>query len=249
MKPFILIREYRKTDDIAIQDLIKQYIMSYALSCFIQVLFREITLQLVVLMWAILFIFVGIPLHLCFLSIPVVIFLIVFCVYAVHFNKGIEQANANPKCCFVAEVYEEPLAMLNNNTEKVEYNLLFNETNGYDVTKLRKKIIGTISVRNHESRDKCGWIYRFAMDRKYPYDKVVEGLTRRAIQHCPSQGWYRLETVATECQDEVRESYAKLGFNIYQVYHRQIVGSSLSVMKTHLGLDVAKFVHLNSGHS
>lgn len=93
-----------------------RYIMSYAWSSFIQVLFRgefflfwrnawkitfsfltEITLQLVVLMWAILFIFVGIPLHLCFLSIPVVIFLIVFCVYAVHFNKGIEMANVREK--------------------------------------------------------------------------------------------------------------------------------------------------------
>uniref|UniRef100_A0A336MLC1 CSON002342 protein n=2 Tax=Culicoides sonorensis TaxID=179676 RepID=A0A336MLC1_CULSO len=247
MKPFILIREYRKTDDIFTQELIKQYIMSYAWSSFIQVLFREITLQLVVLMWAILFIFVGIPLHLCFLSIPVVIFLIIFCVYAVHFNKGIEMANANPKCCFVAEAYEEPLLLLNNNDEKIEYDIV-DALNGFDVNTMKKKIVGTISIRSHESLHNSGWLYRFAIDHKYPYSDIVEGLTKKAIQHSASQGWGRLETVTTECQDEVRESYSKLGFTIRQVYHRQIVGSSLRVMKTQLGLDVVKYMAANIKH-
>lgn len=115
-----------------------------------------------------------------------------------------------------------------------------------------------------------GWLYRFAIDRKYPYPQVIEGLTRKAIQHSASQGWGRLETVTTECQDEVgifenpslltkslrnfcflhfyyqvRESYSKLGFTIRQVYHRQIVGSSLRVMKTQLGLDVVKYMAAN----
>lgn len=40
MKPFILIRDYNKNDDVSTQDLIKCYIMSYAWSSFIQCLFR-----------------------------------------------------------------------------------------------------------------------------------------------------------------------------------------------------------------
>lgn len=104
------------------------------------------------------------------------------------------------------------------------------------------KIIGTISIRSHESLHNAGWLCRFAMEPKYPCQAVIEGLTQKAIQHSLQQGWNRLETVTTECQDDVREAYSKIGFTIRQVYHKQIVGSSLRVMKSQLGLDLVKYM-------
>ena len=98
MLPFIIIRKFEKRDDIQVQQLIQKYIMSKANSTFLSCLFRELTLQMMVLTWAILFIFLGIPLFVCFLSIPGTLILILFGVYISHYNSSVEMAMVTINC-------------------------------------------------------------------------------------------------------------------------------------------------------
>lgn len=42
-RPYILIREFKRGDDIARKELIKQYVMSFAFDAFLSCLFREVT--------------------------------------------------------------------------------------------------------------------------------------------------------------------------------------------------------------
>lgn len=75
MKPVIVVRRSEKKDDFQIRELIQEFVMSCFKQAFIFCLFREITLQLIVLFWAICFIFFGIPLIYCICSVPVVVVL------------------------------------------------------------------------------------------------------------------------------------------------------------------------------
>ena len=42
MRPFIIIREYKKADDFFCQEVIKNYVMSHAKNAFYSCLFREV---------------------------------------------------------------------------------------------------------------------------------------------------------------------------------------------------------------
>lgn len=92
MRPFIIIRKFEKRDDIPVQKVIQKYHKKLANVVFISCLFKEITLQICVLSWAILFIFMGIPLSVCFLSIPGTLVFILFAVYTTYYNKSVEMA-------------------------------------------------------------------------------------------------------------------------------------------------------------
>lgn len=45
MRPFIVIRDYKLTDDQQCKDLIKTYVMSFAFDAFLSCLFREVNKQ------------------------------------------------------------------------------------------------------------------------------------------------------------------------------------------------------------
>lgn len=245
-KAVVVVREFRKgsADDIQSQDLVKDYILSFAFSAFIQCLFREITIQLIVLAWAILFIFFGVPLVFCVSAIPGVILLIYIINYGVHYNKGLEMAMAYYKITFVAEIIEPRIQM---NTKECEFEVLLDKGEAVEfdpqLVAGRRKVVGTISVKSHESLSNSGWITRFAVDRNYPFHQIAEGLVNKVIQYGVREHWENIEGTTTECQDDVREVYAKVGFNIRQVYHKQIVGSSLRVMKSQLGIDINQYLN------
>lgn len=172
--------------------------------------------------------------------------LIYIVTYGVHYNKGVEMSMAYHKITFVAEAIEPKLQM---NTRECEYEVVLDkmasEAVEFDPQAVagRRKIVGTISVRSHESLSNSGWITRFAVDRNYPFYPIAEGLVNKVLHHAVHVRWENIEVTTTECQDEVREVYSKLGFNIRQVYHKQIVGSSLRVMKSQLGLDMNQYLN------
>lgn len=113
MHILVLIRKYKSEDEHKLSDLIKNYVMSHANEAFTYCLFREVkiiffklvffglliniffflfqfTLQLIVLLSAIMFIFFGVPLKFCFFTIPAVIIFLYFAVYVNYFNKSHE---------------------------------------------------------------------------------------------------------------------------------------------------------------
>ncbi|KAM7359931.1 uncharacterized protein ACRADG_002290 isoform 2-T2 [Cochliomyia hominivorax] len=90
MQPFIVIRSYREDDELKCQELVRDYIMSFAKKSFLWLCFRGITLQFIVITWAILFIFLGVPLTLCSLTIPGCIFFLFSGTYFSFYVKALE---------------------------------------------------------------------------------------------------------------------------------------------------------------
>lgn len=263
MKPFVVIRKHENQDNAALQSLIREFIMSGAWDAFVSCLFREvrkmrrcvqrfflnnnafshsqITLQLIVLVWALMFIFFGIPLYMCAMAIPCVVLLIWFTVYGSYYNKSTELAMRPSKLCWVAELYEPLLAMASAKAMTIER--CYTDRPGPEVapeelSKMRKRIIGTISCRNHLAMDNAGFITRLAVSPKVGLVPVTEHLIVRVLQHASDSQLYAVETVTSECDQDVREVYLKIGFNIRQVYHKQIIGNTLKVMKSQLGIDL-----------
>ncbi|KFB46844.1 AGAP002285-PA-like protein [Anopheles sinensis] len=241
MKPFVVIRKHENQDNVALQSLIKEFVMSGAWEAFMSCLFREITLQLIVLGWALMFIFFGIPLYMCAIAIPCVVVLIWFTVYGSYYNKSNELALRPNKLCWVAEVYE-PLLSVDSKPQTTTIEKCFTDRPGPEVQqelgRMRKKIIGTISCRNHLAMENAGFITRLAVSPKYGLSPVTDYLIQRVLQHASDSQLYAIETVTSECDQDVREIYLKIGFNIRQVYHKQIIGNTLKVMKSQLGIDL-----------
>ncbi|XP_058813851.1 uncharacterized protein LOC131677810 isoform X2 [Topomyia yanbarensis] len=239
MKPFVVIRKLANQDNIQCQNVVKDFIMAGAWDAFVSCLFREITLQLIVIVWAIMFIFFGIPLLMCCIAIPVVVGLILFTTYGSYFNKANELAiRGGTKLCWVAEIYEPHV--LNGLIKGLEVEQFYDDIPDVDkseASKMRRKIIGTISCKSHMVLENSGWIYRLAVCPKYPFREVAEHLINRVLANAVDNQLFTVETVTSECDEDIREVYLKLGFTLRLAYHKQIIGNTLKVMKSQLGID------------
>ncbi|XP_055607316.1 uncharacterized protein LOC129755008 [Uranotaenia lowii] len=242
MKPFVVIRKLEAQDNIQCQNVVKDFIMAGAWDAFVSCLFREITLQLIVLVWAIMFIFVGIPLLMCCVAIPVVVGLILFTTYGSYFNKANDVAvrgGAGNQLCWVAEVYEP---MVHNNlTTGCGIDKFFEDSpvgvDNKELNRMRRKVIGTISCKSHILMKNAGWIFRLAVCPRYPFGEIAEHLIIRVLAHAYDNQLFTIETATSECDEGIREVYLKLGFTLRLVYHKQIIGNTLKVMKSQLGID------------
>lgn len=132
---------------------------------------------------------------------------------------------------FVVECYEP--YMLRLNKKEIEYTELTQEEikNDPDVRKMKRKIIGTVSIRNHSSLHESAWIHRLAINPEYPFNRVGRPLIEAAMKHAFEHNMFTCETVSSECHEDYRELLLKVGFLIKQIYHKSIVGSSLRIMK------------------
>lgn len=90
MNHIIVVRSYKPGDEINCRELVKAGVMSSLSSTFLGIVFKELTFQLMILFAAIMFIFFGLPLTVCILVIPFVIFLVYVGTYIAFTVKTIE---------------------------------------------------------------------------------------------------------------------------------------------------------------
>lgn len=168
-------------------------------------------------------------------------FVFIVCVYFSHYNKAIEISNMNPPISFVAELYEPYILRLNK--KEIEYCEMTEDEikNNEEVRKMKRKIVGTVAIRNHHSLHDSAWIFRLAVDPEYPFNRIARPLIEAAMKHAFDHKMYTVETVCQECHEESREIFLKIGFMIRQIYHKSIIGSSLRIMKAQLGIDLEKY--------
>lgn len=83
--------------------------------------------------------------------------------------------------------------------------------NNEDVKKLKKKIVGTISIKNHNSLHDSAWIYRLAIDPEYPFNRMAKPLIEATMEHAFKHHMYTCETVSMECHEDLRELLLKIG--------------------------------------
>lgn len=140
-------------------------------------------------------------------------------------------SNMHSPICFVVECYEPYIMRLDKKeieyTEMTQDEIKINQ----DIKKMKRKIIGTVSIRNHNSLHESAWLYRLAVDPQYPYSRIAKPLIESALKHAFTHHMFTCETVSAECHEDYRELLLKVGFMIKQIYHKSIIGSSLRVMK------------------
>ncbi|BFF91773.1 uncharacterized protein DMAD_09988 [Drosophila madeirensis] len=234
MQPFIVIRTYREDDELKCQDLVRDYIMSFYTKSFFALMLREITLQFIVITWAIFFIFLGVPLLFCTLSVPGCIVCLFVSTYFAFYAKAMELMKVKPSQSLVAECYEP--FIFRCSPKEASYDI-FMENCPYDeahTRKFRRRIVATISVKNHHAVYNAAWICRFAIAPDYPYQKIMEPMVNLVSKNCANGGYGSLECTISEWQENERDFYDEYGFVTRQIYHKKIIGSSLSVMKTQL---------------
>ncbi|KAH8408029.1 hypothetical protein KR222_011530 [Zaprionus bogoriensis] len=256
MQPFIVIRNYREDDELKCQELVRDYIMSFSSKSFFVFCFREITLQFIVITWAIFFIFLGVPLLFCVLTIPGCIFFLFTSTYFSFYAKAVElmrvcfpfiesvsvyfynihiiNAQLKPSQSLVAECYEPFIFRCAPNEASYQ---IFIDNPPYEESynnKFRKRIVATLSVKNHNAVYNAAWINRFAIAKGYPHQKIMEPMIGLVSRNCVNAGYASLECTISEWQESERDFYDDQGFVTRQIYHKQIIGSSLTVMKTQL---------------
>ncbi|XP_014089789.2 uncharacterized protein [Bactrocera oleae] len=207
MQPFIVIRNYRDDDELKCQELVRDYIMSFVKRSFYCFCFREITLQFIVITWAILFIFIGVPLHFCAMTIPGCIFFLFSGTYFSFYAKAVELMRTKPSQSLVAECYEPFIFRLK--PREATYQIFLDESP-----------------------------YEQSYLNKFRKKRIAEPMLNLVSKKCVANGCSSLECTISEWQEEERDFYDNMGFVTRQIYHKQIIGSSLTVMKTLLTYDI-----------
>lgn len=203
--------------------------------------FRQIFIQLIVLVAALMFIFLGVPLMFCLASVPIVCIILFGSVYTTYFGKAMDLASQPMHTAWVAEAYEPFLLSLTNHQQRA-FNIVQEDSilpNDIEVNRMRRQIVGFVSIGPHKGMDNSGWLNRLSIMSKYSFDKVAEPLIQRVLKHGHDQHLDSIEATTTECQFDNRELLLKMGFGMKQIYHKQVLGSnSLRVMKSQLGIDL-----------
>ena len=73
------------------------------------------------------------------------------------------------------------------------------------------KIVGTISIQNHNELNNAGWIYKFGIDPNYSFSKIAEPMLNMVANTCRELGYRSIETAISEFQVEERDFYDSQG--------------------------------------
>lgn len=242
MEPFILIRDYKPGDELQCYEVVKEGTMATVNSAFIAGLTRELTFQLMVLLSALMFIFFGIPFGFCLGSIPGVIVFMYFCVWSAHKFKVVEMSHdisnisrlymsSNYTGFWVAEAYES--LQVESGKHNFKYPIVTKEElkkKGLNSGSYFKRIVGTIAITKSNTTEDCAWLRKMAVTRLYQRKGIASALLDEALKFCHERGYDGVDLITTECHDSAREFYVKKGFDLKQMYHKQIFGSLISIL-------------------
>ncbi|XP_067005240.2 N-acetyltransferase family 8 member 3 [Anabrus simplex] len=242
MNHMVVIRYYKPGDELSCQEVVKQGTMSTVNAAFIAGLTREITFQIMILASALMFIFLGVPFTICFSTIPVVIVLMYVFIWMGHMYRVMEM---NQDMCniprmymssqdtgfWVAEVYEP--YFMTREPSQVKYSITTEQRlkdSNTELPSFQKKIVGTIAVTKSRYDDNTAWLRRMAVNHRYQRKGIASALLDEALRFCKTRGYSTVELVTTECHDAARELYLKKGFELKQMYHKQVVGTLITIL-------------------
>lgn len=152
--------------------------------------------------------------------------------------------------CWVAEAYEPYILTLNLTEENLDYDIIHEsrlQSTDFEVNRMKRTIIATISFDDHRTVPDAGWLNHFAIQTKFNFDKVSESLIQRALKHAIDVHFNCVEMVTTECQSQLRELLLKIGFDMRQVYHQYIFNNNnLRIMKSQMGINLSKWTNIKN---
>ncbi|XP_011307947.1 uncharacterized protein [Fopius arisanus] len=242
MSHIVVIRGYKPGDELYCRDMIKDAIMTSFNSAFIANLFKEVTFQLMILCAAIMFIFFGMPFTVCLLVIPIVIFITYAGTYlgcvmiAAETNQEITNVPriymSNAFSCFwVAEAFQPYLMM--REPKDYHYTIMTEQQfrdSKIDVSSQARVIVGTVGLLKSHKVEKGAWIKRLHVEKKYRRKGVGSLLLSIALQFAIDEGYSCADLVTSEYAEGGRELCFKKGFELKQMYHKQVIGPMFSYL-------------------
>ncbi|XP_065167835.1 LOW QUALITY PROTEIN: uncharacterized protein [Atheta coriaria] len=243
MSYYIIIRESRPSDLPKIAEVIRNAYLSNVVPSFLNALTREFTLQLIVTCAAILFIFMGVPLKFCFIAIPVLLG-VLFIIYSAFYIKSAELINKRPLQCWVAEACQP--FFTEEQSPKAQYKIIHEnhpELEVIDLGNLSRRIVGTIAVSNYNLLDDSAWLFRLAVDKQVRHKGIGHSLVEVAKTWCKQKNYQRILLAISECQENTRQMFVTTGFNMKQMYHKQLIGQVFTLLMYQLECDLNRYEH------
>uniref|UniRef100_A0A1B6J7M3 N-acetyltransferase domain-containing protein n=1 Tax=Homalodisca liturata TaxID=320908 RepID=A0A1B6J7M3_9HEMI len=236
---FIVIRDYKPGDEYQCREIVKEGTMATVNNAFFSLI--EVTFQLMVLSTAAMFIFFGLPFTVCLGSIPGVIIFMYMCVWAGHLFKSVELTqdlgniprvymSSDSTGFWVAEAFEP--VFMNNEPSHFKYSIFSEKEYKHkqiDVSSYRKTLVGTVGIVKSQISEDCAWLRRMAVRPKYQCMGIGKALLNEALQFC-NEKYQGVELVTTEWHDSARTLYIKRGFQLKQMYHKQLLGSIVAIL-------------------
>lgn len=239
-KYFIVIRYYKPGDEIKCREIVKEGAMTTVNNAFISLI--EVTFQLMVLTTAVMFIFFGLPFTFCLTSIPGVLIFMYICIWCGHMFKALELTqdlcniprvymSSDLTGFWVAEAFE-PYFMTENPSQH-KYQILTNDElkqRCIDVSSYCKTLVGTVGIVQSMNSEDCAWLRRMTVKPKYQGMGIGKALLNEALQFCCDRNYSGVELITTEWHEKARSLYVKKGFQLKQMYHKQLLSSIVMVL-------------------
>lgn len=233
---FVLIRPFSQGDEIDCKKIAGNTIMSTVNRTFFSALFRETIFQLMVFFAAVLFIIVGIPFFHCAVSVPLTIAILYASIWSSAMMKSLEiqnelslvkqQYQESDKTTFLVAEYYGPLIDLNPG-ENITFISMANFQGLEDeLSSKSKRVIGFLGITRNKDKACSGWLKRLAVDQDFKRKKVATQLISAASHFCYERGFSSIEACITECQQEAKEFFLHHEFELEQLYHKNIMGST-----------------------
>lgn len=233
---FVLIRPFVKGDEIDCKGIAGRSVMSTVTRTFFSGLLRETTFQLMIFFSAILFIVVGVPFFYCAVSVPLTIAFLYSLVWSSAFMKSLEiqnelslvkqQYQESDKTVFLVAEYYGPMLDLTPGKDVTFINLSDSQGLEEELSLKSKKTIGFLGITRNKEKACSGWLRRLAVDKQFQRKKIATELLTKASQFCYERGYSSIEVCITECQQEAKEFFIRRGFELEQLYHKRVMGST-----------------------
>ena len=233
---FVVIRPFNPSDETDCKKIAGASVMSTVSRTFFSALFRETTFQLMVFLSAILFIIIGIPFGYCAFSVPLTV---AFLYAAVWTSTSIKSMEIQSELCLVKRHYQEsdktvflvaeyyaPMLDLQPGAKITFITLTDFQGLENQLSQKCRRIIGFIGIARNKEKACSAWLKRLAVDAGHQRKKVATELLARASQFCYERGYSSIEVCITECQQEAKEFFLHSHFELEQLYHKRVMGST-----------------------
>ncbi|CAB3258624.1 unnamed protein product [Arctia plantaginis] len=233
----IVIREAKPEDTAARAQLIERGISSYDRDAFCFFILQELMLQVSVLAAAVLFIFGGLSPAACALVPLALVAIVALIVYATHriMAKTAAARLRSELAGFVAELHGPPGAERHATAARV---LHAREGRGGEVGAGFGRLVGTVSVSEHNGAHRCGWLHGLAVDARWRRRGVGGALLDAARGGAAGAGLRSLELATSALQARATALLHASGWQVRTAYHRRLAGEALTLPMLLMRLDL-----------
>jgi len=224
MTTYIVVRPFAPGDEKEVKQIVREGTVAPLKSFYFAALTQEITIQVCVILSAIIFIVLGVPFHLCWISFPLVALLLFISFYLGDWYKTSTSRldldnlsssyGSDPRTGFwVAEAWE-PRSGLEQVSFCSEDEVSEIEKEG-GMVGYSRRLVGTVGVMVKRDPDKkeppnsVGFLRRLAVKEKYQHKGVGQELMTAAFKHCVDAKYRAVELFVTHSHYRARSFLEK----------------------------------------